>query len=202
MGNLAINECYIHQKIYQELIDLIVFLKKRFNYSVITAGGNLNLPKSKEQKLHIDDKNSNLAINVPLVDVTMENGPLAIVGTSQKKIYKTAMFMSNRLYRKKKYITTNLGHIILRFSNTWHAGTANKTDLSRAMLNFTLRKTSDFKVDNLNNYLIENREFVGEIGFNGNIYPNNTFGKIVELTDFYLPSLSRILQYTYNVVKN
>ena len=40
MGNLAINECYLHQKIYNELIDLIDFLKDKFNYSYITSGGN------------------------------------------------------------------------------------------------------------------------------------------------------------------
>ena len=101
MGNLAIHECYLHQIIYDELYHLISFLKNEFNYSYITAGGNLNLPNSKNQKFHFDNLESNLTINIPLVDVTQENGPLSIVGTPTSKKITTVMFFKDKLYKKK-----------------------------------------------------------------------------------------------------
>lgn len=202
MENLAINECYLHQKIYNELIDLIDFLKNRFNYSYITSGGNLNLPQSRGQKFHIDNKEGNLSINIPLIKVTKENGPLVIIGTHYQKLHTTASFMTNRLFRKKKILTTELGDIILRFSHTWHAGSANTTNIPRAVFNFSLRKNPYYKnLDDKKN-LIENHKFVNEIGFNGNIYPNNHFGKLVELTDIFLPLISRMLQHSYNLIRN
>ena len=202
MGNLAIRECYLHQKIFDELHSTIKILSDEFDFCFITGGGNYNLPNSRQQKFHFDNLLSNLTINIPLVPVTMNNGPMKIVGNPGLERYTTAEFFIRRLFKESTYLTSDLGDVIFRFSNLWHAGTANKASAPRPMLTFTLRKELPFKnSEKSERYLIEGRVFSSDIGFYGNVYPDNGFGKFIERCDILFPALSKGMQHGYNILR-
>jgi len=206
MGNLAINSCYLHCKMWGFLIDsgLIGDLQGRFpNYRYVSFGGNLNLPASRRQRLHIDSVERNLTINVPLVDVTKNNGAVSIIDTNYVKPHSTLDIFMKNLVRHEKQHFSNKGDIILRFASTWHRGNRNLSQEPRLMISFTLRESWPWapgKDDSVSNLIFDKTENA-PVSFSGNIYPNNFSGRVLEAIDFRVPSVSMTAQHVRNILK-
>ncbi len=205
MGNLAIDSCYIHNQLWTALKDsgLIKSIVNQFGeYKYVSFGGNLNLPKSKKQRLHVDSVIPNLTINIPLVDVFEANGAMSVIDGDLYNPYSTLEFFKKRLYTKSKLVCSRRGDVILRFANTWHRGNPNTTKDVRMMLSFTLRK--DFvwaDKGDLDEHLILKKNETREVSFSGNIYPDSSIGRFLEGLDYRFPSISRTAINLRNIMK-
>ena len=104
-------------------------------YSLISAGANLNLPNSFNQRFHTDGDYTldNLIIHFYIGDVCEANGPHELVPLSNKSFPTYANFIFGRLSGKLKTscLTGKSGQIIIRYSNLWHRGTSNTSQESR-----------------------------------------------------------------------
>lgn len=205
MGNLAIKSCFLHQKLWDEIKDngLIDFLSEHFSeHKYVSFGGNLNLPGSKKQRLHIDTGDDNLTINIPLVDVTVENGAVSVVDTNMSNPPNTLELFRKKLYKKEKPICSNKGDVLLRFSSAWHRGNINFSKTPRMMLSFTLRRDFPYgSQEDKDRNLIVNKMEDSDIEFSGNIYPDNSFGRFMELADNRIPNIVKGFNHFRNIIK-
>ena len=205
MGNLAIKSCFLHQKLWEEMKDngLIDLVSQHFSeHKYVSFGGNLNLPGSKKQRLHIDSDDDNLTINVPLVDVTVENGAVSVVDTNMLKPHTTLEIFRKKLYKQEKPICSNKGDVLLRFSSAWHRGNINYSNTPRMMLSFTLRRDFPYGTqEDKDKNLISNKMEGSDIDFSGNIYPENAFGRFMELADYRIPRLVKGFNHFRNILK-
>lgn len=205
MGNLAIKSCFLHQKLWEEMKDkgLIDLLTQHFsNHKYVSFGGNLNLPGSKKQRLHVDTTDDNLTINISLVDVTVENGAVSVVDTNMLKPHTTLEMFRKKLYKQEKAICSNKGDVLLRFSSAWHRGNINFSKTPRMMLSFTLRRDFPYgSQEDKDRNLIVNKMEDSDIEFSGNIYPDNAFGRLMELADYRIPRIVKGFNHFRNIIK-
>lgn len=205
MGNLAIKSCFLHQKLWEEMKDkgLIDLVSQHFSdHKYVSFGGNLNLPGSRKQRLHIDSDEDNLTINIPLVDVTVENGAVSVVDTNMLKPHTTLEIFRKKLYKQEKAICSNKGDVLLRFSSAWHRGNINFSKTPRMMLSFTLRRDWPYgSQEDKDRNLISNKTEDSDIDFSGNIYPENAFGRLMELTDYRIPKIVKGFNHFRNIIK-
>ncbi len=205
MGNLAIDSCDLHIKIWDELkkTGLIEALTKQFEkYRYVSFGGNLNLPGSKTQRHHIDSVIPHLTINVPLVNVSEINGAVSVVDTNYLSPVSTFTFFKERLYRHSKRVCSKKGDIILRFASTWHRGNENRTQDPRMMLSYTLREDWPWSAqEDKSAHLISQKSESKKVSFSGNIYPDSRFGMFIERFDYYVPKVSMGIQHLRNMLK-
>ena len=205
MGHLAIESCYIHSQLWQELIEvgLIDALVKRFDYvKYLTFGGNANLPNSRRQKLHLDSFSDNIIINVPLVDVTAHNGAVSVVATDCSYETNTFDFFRRKLYLSEKQVFSNLGDVILRSDRVWHRGNPNYSDTPRLMMTFQLRRNWPYgPADEGRKNLISNKTETNRIKISGNIYSDNRLGRMTNLLDHTFPDFGYGLQHFRNMLR-
>jgi len=119
-------------------------LKKYLNYLInddiekykIILGGNLNLPKSKNQFFHTDGSwdPRMIIINIATSNIELSNGPLEIIEqTHLKKLsfWKSAL---KTIFISKKKLTLGFGDILIREHRLWHRGTTNFSKNNREMI--------------------------------------------------------------------
>jgi Phytanoyl-CoA dioxygenase (PhyH) len=120
------------------IIDLI----KRLQPNVVrmpNVGCNFNLPGSYSQHYHIDRPFTRdfMIANIAVVDTVIENGAIELVPRTHKRFYKYTRFVLERRYRDGVRVPMNRGDVLVRTSNVWHRGMANRTSVPRPMLAFT-----------------------------------------------------------------
>ena len=119
-------------------------VKLESEYCLISAGANLNLPNSFNQRFHTDGdyKLDNLIIHFYIGDVCEKNGPHELVPWSNKSFPTYANFIFGRLSGKLKTscLTGKSGQIIIRYSNLWHRGTSNTSKVPRYAGTFVMAK--------------------------------------------------------------
>jgi hypothetical protein len=205
MGNLAINSCYLHQHLWELLKDsgLIGAIVGHFEtYKYVSFGGNLNLPGSRRQRLHIDSRTPNLTVNIPLVDVTEKNGAVSIIDTPLNQTHSTLDVLRGRLFCDAKPLCSRQGDVVLRFASTWHRGNANRSENPRMMLSFTLRDNWPWKDnDSPNSELIFEKQEDKAVQFSGNIYPATRVGRVLENFDFAMPTISMNALHIRNIFR-
>lgn len=201
MGNLNMKKCFLHARIWDELVasGLIDLLQQEYSYQYLTCGGNLNLPGSQRQRYHRDSFNDNLIINIPLVDTSIENGAVTVVGAPNQVSLTTPRFFASGLHRQGKQVCTQAGDVILRHVSTWHRGNPNLSQAPRMMLSFILRR--DFPYGDPAKFTIANPVFDGEFQIYGNIYWENRAGRVMEVLDRYIPSVGKSLQHLYMALR-
>lgn len=141
-GNLNINPgrygnellSLLYKKNFQEYFKFIIgdnFLDYTF-----LAGGNLNLPNSKNQFFHTDGKwmPRMIIVNIATSKIELSNGPLEIIEKSHLKNLNYWKFVLKILFLNKKKITMDTGDILIREHRLWHRGTRNYTKENREMI--------------------------------------------------------------------
>ena len=74
-----------------------------------------------------------IAVNFPLCDVTLENGPFEVVRGTHAMLKKEAFALLDSGERKIEPITMKLGDVMIRDVRALHRGTPNKTHSPRPM---------------------------------------------------------------------
>ncbi|MFA5956096.1 phytanoyl-CoA dioxygenase family protein [Hyphomicrobium sp.] len=120
------------------IIDLI----KQLDPKVVrmpNVGCNFNLPGSHTQHFHLDRPFTRdfMIANVAVVDTNIENGAMEAIPGTHKRFYKYSQFVLDRVASKSARVLLNRGDVLVRTSNVWHRGTANKTSVPRPMLAMT-----------------------------------------------------------------
>ena len=105
---------------------------------------NFNLPHSHDQHFHSDGLyvENFLAINIALVDVTLDNGPTDVIPKSHLQFHKFWEYARPPDVRQAVPVCMKKGDVLVRFSTMWHRGTANKSDLVRPMMSLTFGEKS------------------------------------------------------------
>ena len=100
------------------------------------AGGNLNLPNSKNQFFHTDGKwvPRMIIVNIATSKIKFSNGPLEIIEKTHLQNLKYWRFALKILFLNKKKITMDIGDILIREHRLWHRGTRNYTKENREMI--------------------------------------------------------------------
>jgi hypothetical protein len=75
-----------------------------------------------------------LAVNFPLVDVVMENGPFEVARTTHMMPKEEGLRLIESGEIKLEPITMNLGDVMIRDVRSLHRGTPNRTDVPRPMV--------------------------------------------------------------------
>lgn len=135
------------------------------DYEVI-FGGNINLPKSKNQFFHTDGKwePRMLIINFATTEINNLNGPTEIIEGSHKVNYPYWKFVLKSFYQAKKKVFLKKGEFIFREHRLWHRGTENKSLKYREMIGimFIKRKSKNkINQDPKNNELIVSSNIFG-----------------------------------------
>ena len=70
------------------------------------------------------------------------------------------------------------------------------------MLSFTLRRDFPYGTqEDKDKNLISNKMEDSDIDFSGNIYPENSFGRFMELADYRIPRLVKGFNHFRNILK-
>ena len=120
------------------IIDLIKELDPRV-VRMPNVGCNFNLPGSHTQHYHLDRPFTRdfMIANVAVVDSTIENGAMEAIPGTHKRFYKYTQFVLEGVARKAVRVPLKRGDVLVRTSNVWHRGTANRTKVPRPMLAMT-----------------------------------------------------------------
>lgn len=120
------------------IIDLIKELDPRV-VRMPNVGCNFNLPGSHTQHYHLDRPFTRdfMIANVAVVDSTIENGAMEAIPGTHKRFYKYTQFVLERVARNGVRVPLKRGDVLVRTSNVWHRGTANRTSVPRPMLAMT-----------------------------------------------------------------
>ena len=120
------------------IIDLIKGIDPRV-VRMPNVGCNFNLPGSHTQHYHLDRPFTRdfMIANIAVVDTNIENGAMEAIPGTHKRFYKYTQFVLERVARKSIRVTLNRGDVLVRSSNVWHRGTANRTSVPRPMLALT-----------------------------------------------------------------
>jgi len=113
----------------------------------IQLGGNLNLPKSKNQLFHIDGpwNPRMLILNIATTQIDISNGPMEVYEKSHNKNYPYWKFHIKKFFIKKKIIKLNYGDILFREHRLWHRGTNNNSENHREMIGIMFLKKKNEK---------------------------------------------------------
>jgi len=100
-------------------------------------GGNTNLPDSVPQMFHSDVEDrteSSLVVNIPVGNVTSDNGAIELIPGTHRRQYAHDEILS--LERRGDYVRaeTASGDVILRYPGLLHRGTSNKSSRPRHMI--------------------------------------------------------------------
>ena len=148
-GNLNINPGkhgpmimdYLLKKNFKEYFEYLIN-DNLSNYRVI-YGGNLNLPKSKNQLFHTDGNWAPrmVILNIATCGIDTSNGPMEVIKYSRKQHIPYWFFLLRYfLSKNKKKLILDKGEIIIREHRLWHRGTRNKSLNNREMLGIMFLK--------------------------------------------------------------
>lgn len=120
------------------IIDLIKEIDPRV-VRMPNVGCNFNLPGSHTQHYHLDRPFTRdfMIANVAVVDSNIENGAMEAIPGTHKRFYKYTQFVLERVARNGVRVPLKRGDVLIRTSNVWHRGTANRTAVPRPMLAMT-----------------------------------------------------------------
>ena len=130
MGNIAIKSSWLHLVVWEELVScgLVKFLYEAYpKYRYVSFGGNVNMPGSKRQRLHIDTTHDTLIINVPLSDVAIESGPLSVRPSRFPMPVRTRDIFFGGALMSEQSLVSKIGDVFLRHSSLWHRGNPNSS---------------------------------------------------------------------------
>ena len=114
-------------------------------YKVI-LGGNLNLPKSKNQFFHTDGKwdPRMIVVNIATSNIELLNGPLEIIEKTHLNKLSYWQFALKIIFMSKKKLTLGFGDILIREHRLWHRGTTNFSVNNREMIGIMfIKKPND-----------------------------------------------------------
>ncbi len=146
----------------------------------ILYGGNLNLPKSKNQLFHTDGNwNPRMIIlNIATSKINNSNGPMEVINFSHKQFIPYWLFLIKFfLSKNKKKIMLEKGDILIREHRLWHRGTSNKSLKNREMLGIMFLKTKT-KTDQI-------QKKIDTLEIYDNMYDASYKGKIKEFIFLY-----------------
>jgi len=120
------------------IIDLIKEIDPRV-VRMPNVGCNFNLPGSHTQHYHLDRPFTRdfMIANVAVVDSNIKNGAMEAIPGTHKRFYKYTQFVLERVARNGVRVPLKRGDVLIRTSNVWHRGTANRTAVPRPMLAMT-----------------------------------------------------------------
>jgi len=200
-GNLNLNPGKFGNYIYE------ILTKKNFkeffkfitqddleNYS-IQLGGNLNLPKSKNQLFHTDGpwNPRMLILNIATTQIDISNGPIEIYEKSHIQNYPYWKFHFKKFLMKKKKIRLNFGEILFREHRLWHRGTKNNSDNYREMIGIMFLKKKQSE--------ISNQEVSEKIKIFSNIFGTSTKEKIKEYIFLYCKPILFLYKFFISINK-
>jgi len=171
------------------------------DYKIIGFGGNANLPGSRYQPAHMDGVRGTdfLVINIPLGEVTEQNGSTEVWPGTHKERLSISEFNAARLPSVR--LNSSPGDVVLRYSNLYHRGTPNRSPEVRFMLAVILspvyQKLSPITVSSeqqavFSRFGVPVYAKVGDewkSGFRPNYFPTNLKGNLLELTWMYAPGV-------------
>ena len=104
------------------------------DYKIIGLAGNANLPNSRYQPAHVDGNLGNdiLIVNIPIGDVTEQNGSTELWPSTNKSRLSYAQFTRSK--PKSIRLNSSNGDVLIRYPNVWHRGTPNHSADVRFML--------------------------------------------------------------------
>lgn len=82
----------------------------------------------------IETPSFQLAVNFPLCDVTLDNGPLELVRGTHRRSREESLALLASGERKLEPLTMQLGDVVIRDVRQLHRGTPNRTDVPRPMV--------------------------------------------------------------------
>jgi len=82
----------------------------------------------------IETPSFQLAVNFPLCDVTLDNGPLELVRGTHRLSREQSLALLANGERKLEPLTMQLGDVVIRDVRQLHRGTPNRTDVPRPMV--------------------------------------------------------------------
>jgi len=155
---------------------------------------NYNLPHSHNQHFHSDGLfvERFMIINVAVVDITSENGPMDVIPGSQREFHKFWQYAWDRMYRRAVPVCMNKGDVMIRFSTMWHRGTKNRTDQVRPMMSLTFGEDSAPRSD----------AFESEIVFEPNWYGTSRKDEIRERVFATAPVVYSTMRFGRSLVGN
>jgi ectoine hydroxylase-related dioxygenase (phytanoyl-CoA dioxygenase family) len=120
----------------------VIELVKQLHANVLrmpNVGLNFNLPGSHTQHYHTDRPFNRdfMIVNVAVVDTVPENGAIEVVPGTHRQFHKYTRFVLERRHRDGRRVPMNRGDVLIRSSNLWHRGTANRSPVPRPMLALT-----------------------------------------------------------------
>ena len=185
--------------LYSESICRATFVAKSYlksDYLTIIIGGNVSLPGSINQHWHADSdyRDNWLILNILIDDFTPRNGATQYISGTHKNYMTFARFLLNRVINRFDVSSLNgcvSGDAILRDSNLWHRGTANKTLETRSMISISFLRSSGNEDE-----VVSARD---EATFYANWFGGNR--KIFEIIYVYFPFvffLKRLIQSIRN----
>ncbi|MDC0444475.1 phytanoyl-CoA dioxygenase family protein [Alphaproteobacteria bacterium] len=141
------------KKIFKEISE-IVFDETGWDinaeYTLVSAGANINLPKSFNQRFHIDGSYNleNLVIHYYLDDVDESNGAHELVPFSHETVPTFANLVFKTIFGnlRAKKLPGKAGTVIVRYSRTWHRGTQNHSSNTRIAGTFVLVKKHESEI--------------------------------------------------------
>lgn len=131
------------------------------DYSFL-AGGNLNLPNSKNQFFHTDGKwmPRMIIVNIATSKIELSNGPLEIIEKSHLENLNYWKFALKIIFLKKKRIIMETGEILIREHRLWHRGTKNYSKNNREMIGLMfIKKPHKLNTNNEKNVCIKSNIF-------------------------------------------
>ena len=178
------------------------------NFEVSSVGCNVNLPGSGFQPAHADGDadGDRLCVNLPLGDVSEDNGSLELfTRTHEARLTYTEFVRASRESIARR-ATTSSGDVIIRFPHLWHRGTPNRRAVPRFMIGVVLgRQGAMFTATSLSPaniaaieragvraHMIPSDSTMGE--FRPTYFPRTPKGIAKELAWRYMPSLYNLLR--------
>ena len=187
------------KRLYDASIHRVISVAKSYlksDHLIILIGGNVSLPGSVNQHWHADSdyRDNWLILNILIDDFTPKNGATQFILGTHKNYMTFARFLLNSVI--KRFDVCSLkgcvsGDAILRDSNLWHRGTANKTRETRSMISISFIRSSGIEDE-----VVSARD---EIKFYPNWFGGNR--KIFEIIYVYFPflfALKRLIQSIRN----
>ena len=159
----------------------------------IILGGNLNLPKSKNQFFHTDGKwePRMIIVNIATSNIELLNGPLEIIEKTHLNKISYWRFALRIIFMKKKKITLGFGDILIREHRLWHRGTTNFSGNNREMIGIMFIKSQN----NLEKLIDKN------IYIKPNIFGNTLKEKLKEYLFLYFRPILFLYKFFISMIK-
>lgn len=127
-----IDQIFLNARIYD-------FLKTLNWESLYIAylSSDIASPGSKYQQFHQDGDYFGLAVNIPLVNTSKENGATEIVSNLTKK---------EKILSESKVLTMEIGDLSIRDIRTIHRGTTNNTNTERPYISVIILEAEELEI--------------------------------------------------------